>query len=458
MKALKKIIYPLHDAQKRSLRAYFNLLAAGTAAQAYVLDAFTPFTLMPDATAALAKTCAATSEMLKRAVKDYPKPEFGINRTVIDNKPVPVTEEIVMKKDFGALLHFRRDTKRHDPKVLIVTAMSGHYATQFRDTVTALLPNHDVYIVDWENARDVPLSKGSFGLDDYIGYVQDFIKAAGPETNLIAVSQSTVPVLAAVALMAAENAKNQPLSMTLMCGPVDTREAETAVTRFAKDKPLTWFSDNLISTVPKGYAGAGRSVYPGFLQLAGLLAVKPTAHIKAHMKLFNHLTRGDDKKADEIKKFYDEYLSVCDLSDKFYIDTIEKVFMKHELANGKMFVNGKKVEPEKIRKTALMTVEGTADNITAPGQTVAAHPLCSGLSADQHRHYLQKGADHYGLFSGNRWQQEIMPRFAGFIRQNAKAQGIKYAPIAYVIEPGRWIPANTNNPSGLLSKSPAFKN
>lgn len=443
-----KFAYPLHDFQKRSIKAYFNMLAAGTSMQAAVLDIFSPFTLMPAATLAMAKTFYASSEVLKQVATDYPKPSFGLCETVIDNKPVTVTEEVVLKKDFGSLLHFRRDTAQNDPKVLIVSAMSGHYATIFRDTVAALLPHHDVYIVDWENARDVPTSKGNFGLDDYVQYVQEFIKAVGPETNVIGISQSTVPVLAAVALMAAENAKEQPLSMTLMCGPVDIRAAETAFLRMARHTPLTWFAENMIVTVPKDYKGEGRAVYPGFLQLMALMSATPGAHTKAHLELFNHLSRGNEPKAGEIKKFYDEYQSVCDATDKFYLDTLERIFMKHEIATGTMVVNGKKVEPEKIKKTALLTVEGSADRLTAPGQTIAAHPLCKGLAAGQHSHHLQKGADHYGLISGKIWQEDILPRLAGFIRQSAKQRGFTYDPIPHMIIPGRWIPAKTSKPLG----------
>src|SRR3990172_4346791 len=256
-----KIIYPLHDAQRRSIKAYFNLLASGFTLQAEMLEAFGMVALMPQAYTDLAKRFSASSEMLERLSRDYPKPEFGLKETTIDNKTVSVTQEAVKKKDFGSLLHFKRDTQRNDPKVLIVAPMSGHYATQLRDTVAALLPHHDVYIVDWENARDVPLSQGDFGFDDYVRYVRDFITETGPETHVIAVSQSTVPVLAAVALLAAENSPDQPLSMTLMGGPIDTRAAETAVTRFAKGKPIEWFADNLIADVPENYPGAGRAVY-----------------------------------------------------------------------------------------------------------------------------------------------------------------------------------------------------
>ena len=330
--------------------------------------------------------------------------------------------------------------------------MSGHYATQLRDTVAALLPHHDVYIVDWENARDVPLSKGDFGFDDYVRYVRDFITETGPETHVIAVSQSTVPVLAAVALLAAENSPDQPLSMTLMGGPIDTRAAETAVTRFAKGKPIEWFADNLIADVPENYPGAGRAVYPGFLQLLGLLAVNPEAHAKSHLDLFNHLSQGNDGKADGIRKFYDEYLAICDLTDKFYLETIEKVFLKQELAKGDMVVKGKKVNPSCIKKTALLTVEGAADDITAPGQTSAAHPLCSGLGADQHHHYLQKDAGHYDLFSGRHWREEIMPRVAGLMRKSARSQGVEYDPAPRILAPEEWDSAKTGE-----SPKPKYK-
>jgi len=454
---LSKIIYPLHNLQKRSLKAYFNMLAAGTAAQGAVLDAFSGFMLMPGATQAMARTFHASSEMLKHAAQDYPKPSFGIYETTIDGKPAVVTPETVLKKDFGSLMHFKRDTTRNDPKVLIISAMSGHYATIFRDTVAALLPNHDVYIVDWENARDVPASKGDFGLDDYVHYVQDFIKAVGPETNVIGVSQSTVPLLAAVSLMAAENAKEQPLSMTLICGPIDTRVAEASVMKLAKKVPAGLFENNIIE-VPKGYKGEGRRVYPGFLQVMGLMSAKPLAHVQAQMELFTQLSFGNKAKANDIKKFYDEYFAVCDLAEKFALDTVDRVFLKYELATGKMSVDGKKVEPEKISKTALLTIEGTEDNLTPAGQTVAAHKLCSGLKADQHYHHLQQDADHYGLISGPHWRKEILPRLAGFIHENALKQGFKYDPVPQTLRPESWTPANDNKPLLKKKNYPDLKN
>ncbi len=442
-KKADKDIYPLYEAGERGLKAYFNLLAATVSVQAQMLEAFAPATLLPEIYKDTAKKLEATSGVLEQLGKDYPKPAFAIKETVIDGKTADVTEERVLKKDFCDVLHFKRDTTRNDPKVLIVAAMSGHHATQFRDTITALLPNHDVYIVAWKNARDVPLAKGDFGFDDYVTHVEAAIQAVGPDTHVMAVSQSTVPVLAAAALLAAKKSPVKPLSMTLMGGPIDTRAAKTSVTEFVKGKDVQWFADHLIVEVPKNYAGAGRAVYPGFLQLAGLLAANPEAHIRAYSDLFNSLSKGDKKKAGEIKEFYNEYLSVCDLTEKFYLDTISKVFLKQELADGTMQVNGEKVAPEKITKTVLMTVEGTKDNIVSPGQTRAAHDLCKGLDADSHYHLLQKDADHYGLFSGKIWREEIMPRVAHMIRESAAQQGVKYDPMQGTTAAKKWTPPQT---------------
>ncbi|MDE2337503.1 MAG: polyhydroxyalkanoate depolymerase, partial [Alphaproteobacteria bacterium] len=353
-----KAIYPLYQAGERGLKAYFNLLAATTAVQAQMLEAFGPATLIPQVYKDAANKLAASSEVLSQLGKEYTKPAFGLTETVIDGATVGVTEEAVLKKDFCTVLHFKRDTRRNDPKVLIVAAMSGHYATQFRDTIASLLPDHDVYIMDWKNARDVPLDKGAFGFDDYVAQVEEAIAAVGPETHVLAVSQSTVPVLAAVSLLAAKKSPVQPLSMTLMGGPIDIRAAKTAVTEFVKGKTIEWFKDRLIAEVPRGYAGEGRAVYPGFLQLAALMSVNPQGHIRAYADLFNHLSEGRKEKAAEIKAFYNEYLSVCDLTEKFYLDTLAKVFLKQELADGTLKVNGEKVSPEKIKNTALMTVEG----------------------------------------------------------------------------------------------------
>ena len=444
-----KAIYSFYQAAERGIKAYFNMLAAGASLQSQMLEAFGPVVMMPQVYKDVGNRLAAASGVLAQMGKEFPKPAFGLTETSIGGKPVNVTEEAVLKKDFCTLLHFKRDTKRNDPKVVIVAAMSGHHATQFRDTIVALLPGHDVYIVDWKNPRDVPMDKGAFGFDDYVAHVEDVIEAVGPGAHVIGVSQSTVPLMAAVALLAEKNSPVQPLSMTLMGGPIDTAAARTAVTEFVKGRDISWFKENFIAEVPEGYAGAGRPVYPGFLQLAGLLAVNPLAHIGAYVDLFNYLAAGETGKANEIKSFYNEYLSVCDLTEKFYLDTIARVFLKQELADGAMQVNGQKVAPEKIAKTALMTIEGANDNIVAPGQTRAAHKLCTGLDDGLHYHLLQKGADHYGIFNGRIWREEVMPRLAGMIRESAAKQGVHYDPLAGTVAPDKW-----NSPKARKSKPP----
>jgi poly(3-hydroxybutyrate) depolymerase len=400
--------------QRQGLKAYFNALAFNLNWQVGMLDAGAAFGFAPYNPYAekLKKLLAAASEMSELLSKDYTKPAFGL------------AEEILLNKDFANLLHFKRETKRNDPKVLIIAPMSGHHATLLRDTVARLLPDHDLYITDWKDARTVPLAKGDFGFDDYVAYVRDFIKTVGPNTHVLAFSQSTVPVLAAIAQMAEEGVAGQPLSMTLMGGPIDTRAAETEVTRLAQGKTLDWFAGNLIGEVPEKYAGAGRLVYPGFLQLFSFMAMNPEKHLQSHLDLFRHLADGDDGKADKIKAFYNEYLAVCDLPGQFYLETIQKVFLDHELAKGTMICRGKKVNPAVIRETALMTVEGGKDDIVAPGQTVAAHSLCSGLHKNQHFHYLQKEADHYGIFSGPLWREDVCPQVTQFIRKIAASHGL----------------------------------
>ncbi len=383
---------------------------------------------LPEPCRVLARDIAASADLTARFGKDYSKPAFHLPVTTIDGCAVSVTEEKALEKPYGTLLHFRRDTPRNDPPVLIVAPMSGHYATLLRGTVEALLPDHDVYITDWRDARHVPKSQGTFGLEDYISYVRDFVTHLGPDTNVIAVCQPTVPVLAAVSLMAAEDDPCQPATLTLMGGPVDTRAAETAVTRFALQHDLNWFRNNVITQVPPWYAGAGQDVYPGFLQLTGFMAMNPDRHINAHTDLFDHLRRGDGEKADKIKEFYDEYLAVCDLSAPFYLDTIDQVFQRQTLAKGEMTWRGRPVDPCAIRKTALLTVEGALDDIAAPGQTSAAHGLCTGLTPEKHYHHLQPGVGHYGVFNGRHWRDEISMKIKGLIRNIAAGSGITYDP------------------------------
>jgi polyhydroxyalkanoate depolymerase len=392
--------------------AYFNALSAGFSAQAGMIAA------LDMRRSGLSGAFSAAARMCARVGQDYPKPAFGIDSVFVGGKETAVTAEAVMKKDFGTLLRFRRDMAREDPKVLIAAPMSGHYASQLRETVRALLSAHDVYVTDWENARDVPLAKGDFGLGDYVGYLRDFIAAAGAGTHVIGISQSTVPLLAAVSLMAQDNAPNQPPSMTLLCGPVDPRAAETAVSRFGQGKPRAWF-EGMTARVPENHAGAGRTVYPGFVQLMNLLSVDPAAHLESHAALFGHLSRGEEASAREIERFYDDYFAVSDLTGKFFIETIERVFQRAEIATGGMTIGGGKVDPSAITRTALLTVEGGRDIITAPGQTAAAHRLCAGLAPGQHDHFLHKDANHYSLAMGAHWKKDVLPRVAAHIARAA---------------------------------------
>ena len=313
-----------------------------------------------------------------------------------------------------------RGVERDDPKVLIVAPLSGHHATLLRGTVKALLPHHDCYVTDWVDAKQVPLSDGPFGFDDYVDYVIDFLRFLGPNTHVVAVCQPAVPVMAAVSLLAAADDLVQPATMTLMGGPIDTRAAATAVTKLAEGRPLSWFENTVIETVPFNYAGAGRRVYPGFIQLTGFMQMNLDRHMNAHVKLFDHLIRGDGESADATKRFYDEYMSVLDLPSDFYLETVSSVFQEHLLPRGLMRVHGELVEPMAIRKTALLTVEGELDDISAPGQTLAAHTLCSGLKPHQKFNLLQKGVGHYGIFNGKRWRDEIMPVVRNWIRSHDK--------------------------------------
>lgn len=366
--------------------------------------------------------------MIERATRQYKKPPFGLESTVIDGEQINVTEQISLEKPFGNLLHFARDTDRHDPKLLVVAPMSGHYATLLRGTVKALLPSHDVYITDWKNARDVRRQEGVFGFDEYVAYMRDFITHLGPNTHVLAVCQPTVPVLAAISLMAEDNDPNQPLTMTLMGGPIDPGANETDVTRFATKYPLDWFEHNVIETVPMGYAGYGRPVYPGFRQLSAFLAMNPGRHAKAHVEMFNQLCQGDGETAAKREKFYDEYLAVADLDAPFYLETIDKVFQRRLLANGLLDIGGRRVNPAAISQTALLTVEGEKDDISAPGQTYGAHRLCSGLPAQMKCHYLQPEVGHYGIFEGRKYRAEIAPRITGFIQKMAENKGVSYSP------------------------------
>lgn len=453
------LLYPAIEARRFALKATFNAVSADLGVQSAMVKMAEIYGLAPRPYARLAQdTISASLEMAERFARDYTKPEFDLKDTKIDGKSVAVTEEVVSDKDFGALLHFKRDTDRNDPKLLIVAPMSGHFATLLRETVREMLPNHDVYITDWKDARGVPVSAGEFGLDEYIDYVKAFIKTIGPDTHVMAVCQPTVATLAAVSELASEKSDVQPASMTLMAGPLDTRAAETEVTKLAKSKSIDWFQENMIGQVPANYRGAGRYVYPGFVQLFSFMSMNPDAHTKKHIQLFADLLEGDIEKADKTKKFYDEYLAVADLPAKFYLDTVQKVFIDQQLAKGTLEHHGKRIDPAAIKNTPLLTVEGSEDDISAPGQTTAAHKMLSGLKASQKFHYLQEGVGHYGTFSGRNWREGIAPRITGFIREIGKQKGLDYAPAANAIVPEQWQPpAPQSKAKGAkpLSKSAA---
>ncbi|HYM01504.1 MAG TPA: polyhydroxyalkanoate depolymerase [Stellaceae bacterium] len=394
-------------------------------------DAFTPVRWMANAVQGLLnqpwpvlahhpviRSAAAACEMVARAGMWHDRPDFGIRGTMVDGRAVAVSEVPAVKTPFCTLLHFAKDITVAQPRVLLVAPMSGHFATLLRGTVETLLPDHDVYITDWVNARNVPMLYGRFDLDDYIDLVISFIRELGPETHVIAVCQPSVPVLAAVALMAADGDPAQPPSMTLMGGPIDTRRNPTVVNRLATSRPLSWFDRNVVATVPARYAGGFRRVYPGFLQLAGFMTMNLDRHVTAHVDLFKHLVRGDGESAEATRKFYNEYMSVMDLPADFYLQTIQRVFQEHALPLGQFQSRGRKVEPRAITRTAILAVEGENDDICAVGQTSAVLDLCTGVSISKRHHHLQPKVGHYGVFNGRRWRTDIYPKVTEFIHVN----------------------------------------
>ena len=366
------------------------------------------------------KSVAASAEIMARLTQNYKKPVFGLATTRIGNETVAVNEEILLRKPFCQLMRFRRDTTRRDPKVLVVAPMSGHFATLLRGTVEALLPEHDVHITDWVDAREVPLSMGNFDLDDYIDYVIDFCRYLGPDVHIIAVCQPSVPVMGAMSLMAADKDPRQPRSFTLMGGPIDTRISPTTPNDLAMRNSMMWFRQNVISTVPFNYPGAMRRVYPGFLQLTSFISMNLDRHINAHLRQFEHLVKGDDDSAESHRTFYDEYLAVMDLTAEFYLQTIQVVFKEHQLPRGVWVSRGRKIDPAAI-ESALMTVEGELDDISGVGQTKAAHALTPNIPGARRAHWEQPRVGHYGIFNGRKWREQIMPRVRAFIRENDAA-------------------------------------
>jgi len=337
---------------------------------------------------------------------------------MVGNREVAVTEESADVTPFGTLLHFRKDVDQAQPRVLLVAPLSGHFATLLRATVRTMLAEHDVYITDWHNARDVAGTAGRFGFDEYVGHMIRFLEKIGPGAHMMAVCQPCVAALVATSVMSQRENPATPRSMTLMAGPIDTRVNPTKVNDLAKGKPIEWFEKNLIATVPHRYAGGGRQVYPGFVQLAAFMSMNLDRHLKAHRELYENLAKGEEAKAAQTKAFYDEYFAVLDLTAEFYLETVKKVFQDHDLPLGQLTYESQKVDPSAIRRTMLFTVEGERDDICAVGQTLAAHDLCSSLRPYRKRHHMQAGVGHYGVFSGKTWQNQIYPMVKNIILQS----------------------------------------
>ncbi|MGF6931711.1 poly(3-hydroxybutyrate) depolymerase [Paraburkholderia sp. UCT70] len=403
------------------------------------LDAWSAFAATPHG-----RSLRATCELLMLGGLTPKRPPFGIGSVVTEGEPVAVVEEVVARTPFCSLLHFRKDAvlSTPQPRVLMIAPMSGHFATLLRATVRTMLTEHDVYITDWHNPRDVPLGEGRFGFDEFVRHVIDFTAAIGSGTHLLAVCQPTVAALAAVALMAADDHPAQPASMTLMAGPIDTRINPTRVNELARSRPIEWFERNLISAVPFGFAGAHRRVYPGFVQLAAFMAMNPGRHADSFETMYYERGKGDPRKADTIRTFYEEYFATMDLTADFYLETVDTVFQQHALPLRALEVEGRLVEPSKIRRTALLTVEGEKDDICAVGQTLAAQDMCDRLRPYLKTHHVQTGVGHYGVFSGRRWERDIYPRVRAVIYDNepravlvsSRARPIQPVPAAIAAE------------------------
>jgi poly(3-hydroxybutyrate) depolymerase len=408
------LLYQLYETQ-RALMAPFSEFASASAK--LYNHPLSPFARMP-----MADRMAAGYDLLHRLAKDYEKPPFAITSATVAGIDIAVQEQVAIRKPFCRLLRFKRFTDapqvleqmRSQPKVLLVAPLSGHHSTLLRDTVKSMLPDHKVFITDWTDARMVPLSEGAFHLDDYVAYVQEFIRHIGPDVHVISVCQPTVPVLAAVSLLAS-NGEPTPRTMTMMGGPIDARLSPTAVNNLAVNKSHTWFETNVIFRVPSNFPGAGRRVYPGFLQHTGFVAMNPDRHVSSHYDYFTDLIRGDDDSAESHRQFYDEYNAVLDMPAEYYLDTIKTVFQDFALVNGSWHVAGQLVRPQDITSTALLTVEGQLDDISGAGQTRAAHGLCTGMPAQRQFHYDVEGAGHYGIFSGRRWRDRVYPHVKDFI-------------------------------------------
>ncbi|WP_295637929.1 polyhydroxyalkanoate depolymerase [uncultured Methylibium sp.] len=413
------MLYQLYETQRALLSPFAEFATASAKLYSHPLS---PFAQAPGA-----QRVSAGFELMHRLTKEYEKPEFGITNIEVGGVDVVVQQQTAIEKPFCKLLRFKRFTDdarllgkmRNQPSVLVVAPLSGHHSTLLRDTVRLLLKDHKVYITDWVDARMVPTEAGAFHLDDYVHYVQEFIRHVGPDVNVISVCQPTVPVLAAVSLLASGGEKT-PRTMVMMGGPIDARKSPTAVNNLAMNKSHEWFENNVIYRVPPNYPGAGRAVYPGFLQHTGFVAMNPDRHMSSHYDYFLDLVRGDDDSAEGHRQFYDEYNAVLDMPAEYYLDTIKVVFQDFALVNGSWLVSGEPVRPQDIKTTALLTVEGELDDISGSGQTAAALELCKGIPRTRKRHYEVKGAGHYGIFSGRRWREFAYPEIRDFILKHQK--------------------------------------
>jgi len=422
------MLYQLFETQRALMSPFAEFASA--AAKLYS-NPLSPFAMSP-----LSQRVSAGLDLMHRLAKDYEKPEFDIRGVEVDGVDVAVQELVPLTKPFCRLLRFKRYTDdlavlakmKDQPTVLVVAPLSGHHSTLLRDTVRQLLKDHKVYITDWTDARMVPAEVGPFHLDDYIAYVQEFIRHIGArECHVMSVCQPTVPVLAAISLMAS-NGEATPLSMTMMGGPIDARKSPTAVNNLAMNRSYEWFENNVIHRVPTNFPGAGREVYPGFLQHTGFVAMNPDRHLSSHYDYFLDLVRGDDDSAESHRQFYDEYNAVLDMPAEYYLDTIKTVFQDFALVNGTWEVGGQLVRPQDIHDTALLTIEGELDDISGAGQTRAAHDLCSGIAARNQAHYDVEGAGHYGIFSGRRWRDKVYPEVRAFIAKYDKPAAASKAP------------------------------
>jgi poly(3-hydroxybutyrate) depolymerase len=362
---------------------------------------------------------ASALEVFAHAAAPRGKPEFGLDSTVVDGRKVVVGEEIVLRKPFGQLKRIRREGVDGGQKLLIVAPMSGHYATLLRGTVERMLPAHDVYITDWRDAKLVPLADGSFDLDDYVDYLIEFLEAIGPGAHMLAVCQPSVPCYVAACLMSASKHPCRPKTLTMMGGPIDTREAPTAVNTLATQRPHVWFQQNVIATVPYSYPGAGRKVYPGFLQLAGFMSMNLGDHLMSHWEMFKHLVQGDGESADRTKEFYDEYRAVCDMTAEFYLQTVDLVFQRHALPKGEWVHRGVRVDPAAITDIGLLAIEGERDDISGIGQTKAALKLATKLPKSDKKYFMAEGVGHYGIFNGGKWRDRIAPVVEDWIAKHA---------------------------------------